>query len=264
MPKNWVQLRRSRACPPKLVGAYGTDGLGETFGQRHLPGRVRRRIGSTTASGSPRRRQSERLARPGGWSRRDRERRQPLGGVGTRFGGVWEEIARAAGRRGIRGGGTPCGRRWGLLGDALIKVDVGFGLIDAVPSGMGPRSSSQAGGSSQAGWMRMRSMGNGIGDEDDAARMSTLASLAAATVRCADVRFGAGTAYRRRAEVPGLEGEGTRSDSTRAASAFWTHGRISSSTASDRTASLAVSQGIGPERQVPALRSRWEPMGREW
>ena len=59
---------------------------------------------------------------------------------------------------------------------------------------------------------------------------------------CFTVGFGSGTAYRRRGEVPGLEGEGTRSEATRAASAFWTHGRISSSTASDRTASVAVAQ----------------------
>ena len=48
-------------------------------------------------------------------------------------GGVWEEIAGAAGRRELRCGGTLCGRRWRLPGEALIKLDVGLGLAEAVP-----------------------------------------------------------------------------------------------------------------------------------
>jgi integrase len=41
-----------------------------------------------------------------------------------------------------------------------------------------------------------------------------------------------------------LEGEGTRSEATRAASAFWTLGRISSSTASDRTARRGLAEEV--------------------
>lgn len=44
-----------------------------------------------------------------------------------------EEIPGATGRREIRGGGTLCGRRWRLPGDALIKLDVGLGLGEEVP-----------------------------------------------------------------------------------------------------------------------------------
>jgi hypothetical protein len=62
-----------------------------------------------------------------------------------RFGGVWEEIAGVAGRREIRGGRTLCGRVWRFLGDALIKLDVGLGLAEEVPGGIGPRPSSQSG-----------------------------------------------------------------------------------------------------------------------
>ena len=71
---------------------------------------------------------------------------------------------------------------------------------------------------------------------------------------CFTVGFGSGTAYRRRGKVPGLEGEGTRSEATRAASAFWTLGRISSSTTSDRKARRAATGQAGVERQ---LQGQW-------
>ena len=69
--------------------------------------------------------------------------------------GVWEEIAGAAGRREIRGGGILCGRRWRLPGDALIKLDVGLGLFDAVPVGHRPEIIVPGGRSAREGdWRR--------------------------------------------------------------------------------------------------------------
>jgi len=75
-------------------------------------------------------------------------------------------------------------------------------------------------------------------------RVSAFANTASDPVPLVGVCFGSGTAYRRPAEVPGLEGEGTRSEASRAASAYWTLGRISSSTASDRTAGKPVSHSL--------------------
>ena len=69
--------------------------------------------------------------------------------------GVWEEIAGAASRREIRGGGTLCGRSWWLPGDTLVKLDVGLGLAEEVPVGHRPEIIGPGGRSAGGGdWRR--------------------------------------------------------------------------------------------------------------
>jgi hypothetical protein len=189
--------------------------------------------------------------------------------------GAGARIRGPADWRGIRGGGTLCGRRWRLPGDALIKREVGLRLAEEVPvrhrlgiiilgrwsAGRGdPR---RLGGladmregeteRSEAGSVAPAALHwGGLGDEGSALLGVRCRSESGHYPRGGQCRFWVGTCLLGDALRRMASSVEPASKHTSAASAFRKLSRIVAAAGGDRRASEAAARRSGQQRQEHA------------